>query len=314
MMKYPCLFGLATVVLFTAAVVAQEGESCPHAKSTADGQPCDACPFSTNTETSQQTTDDCCDSSEGDCCKSKANVQVSDCCKSKTGAQEGECCKSKTGAQEGECCKSKTGAQEGECCKSKTGAQEGECCKSKTGAQEGECCQVQAAMKELPQLTIKVGKETACCSESAAALAQQKELPVTFVVAEQSFDDQPSAMAALVESTEKFVADFATPKTCETSGKTLVAGKTCDCQCQATKYTEIVEQAMQQVQMTYKVGNATCGCPHEAASLADKDNVPVVYVVGDQETSCGMTARLNLARAKYRAAVQSINQNTEKGS
>ncbi len=59
--------------------------------------------------------------------------------------------------------------------------------------------------------------------------------------------------------------------------------------------------------MTYQVGEKTCNCPKQAASLAKQSDAETEYVVGDQKTGCELTARLNLARARYQAAVAAIN-------
>lgn len=49
-----------------------------------------------------------------------------------------------------------------------------------------------------------------------------------------------------------------------------------------------------------------CGCPVTAAKLAEESGKPKRFVVGNEETSCEQTARLNLARAKYKAAVEAM--------
>ena len=76
-------------------------------------------------------------------------------------------------------------------------------------------CAVAAAMKNLPAMTYKVGEEATCCSESAQALAKKHNKPMHFVVGEKTYESKEKAYTALVESTEKFVNDFITPKKCE---------------------------------------------------------------------------------------------------
>ena len=185
---------------------------------------------------------------------------------------------------------------------------------------EGECTQcpvMTAALAKLPKMTYKVGEESTCCSESAATLAKKHSLPVHFVVAEKSYEDKMAAYTALVETTESFVNKFITPCKCEVSGKTSIAGKSCDCEVMSGKYAAQVKTAVDAVKMTYKVGDESCGCPNQAAAMAKAKGAKTEYVVGKECTSCELTARMNLAHAKYKAAVAAINSassKTESGS
>src|SRR5690606_18680022 len=109
-----------------------------------------------------------------------------------------------------------------------------------------------------------------------------------------------------VETTESFVNKFAEPCKCEVSGTTTVAGKTCECPVEAGKRAEIVKNAMTSIKMSYKVGDETCDCPVQAATLATKSGAKKQFVVNDECTECELTARLNLAHAKYKAAVEAL--------
>jgi hypothetical protein len=60
---------------------------------------------------------------------------------------------------------------------------------------------------------------------------------------------------------------------------------------------------MDSVAISYKVGDKTCSCPVEAKTLAETSKAKTIYIVENQETECEMTARLNVARAKYKAAL-----------
>jgi len=155
---------------------------------------------------------------------------------------------------------------------------------------EGGVCPLAAAMKELPQMTYKIGEESTCCSKSAAKLAQEHSLPIHFVVGETTFEKKEEAYTSLVEKTETFVNDFITPCKCEVSGSTKIAGESCNC------------------------GDKTCSCPHEADALAKNTEAEKFFVVGEEKTCCEKTARLNLARAKYKAAVQAVAANTAKAT
>ena len=171
---------------------------------------------------------------------------------------------------------------------------------------DGGECPMSKAMAALPKMTYRVGTEDTCCSESAAALAKESSAPIHFVVAEKVYEDKTEAMTALVEQTEEMVTEFITPCTCEASGAMTVAGETCNCPMQGAKNTELVKKAVEAVDVSYKVGEETCSCPMKAKELAAESHGEVHYIVDGEETTCGLTARLNTARAKYKAAVEAM--------
>jgi hypothetical protein len=161
-------------------------------------------------------------------------------------------------------------------------------------------------MNKLPKITFQVGAENVCCSEAAAALAKTNGSPIVYLVGKQSFDCETSATTALVEATEKFVADFATPCKCEVSGKTTVAGAEVCCDTLAAEKAKLVADAMKKVEMTYLVGEQKCDCPEQAATLAKESGKTQLFVVNGESTCCSTTARLKLAQAKYKAAVEAL--------
>lgn len=164
-------------------------------------------------------------------------------------------------------------------------------------------CPVGAAMARLPKMTYLAGGETTCCPDAACELAKKAEGCVKYVVGDQKFDCQTAARHALVEATEKFVSAFVQPKTCPQSGITLVAGSEFQCGQAAKQCSTVAHTAMEKVRMTYLVGENSYCCPNEAKQLAEASGDPIVYVVDDQKTCCDLIARLNCARAKYKAAV-----------
>jgi hypothetical protein len=173
-------------------------------------------------------------------------------------------------------------------------------------ARAGDECPITKAMSELPKITYQVGAEQVCCAQSAATLAEKNSTPITYLVGKQSFDTEPSAMVALVEVTEKFVNDFATPCKCEVSGTTAIAGKELCCDVSAAETAKVVAAAMKNVEMTYLVGQKQCACPVEAATLAKETGEQQLFVVAGESTCCSTTARLKLAHAKYKAAVEAL--------
>ncbi|MEM7456658.1 MAG: hypothetical protein AAF456_20100, partial [Planctomycetota bacterium] len=175
-----------------------------------------------------------------------------------------------------------------------------------TSATQEECaeCPVSQAMAALPKMTYRIGEESTCCGESAAAMASESGAPIHFVVAENVYESKEEAYTALVTSTEEMVNAFVTPATCETSGCTTIAGKSCGCAVEAQNRTELVNTAVNAIQMTYTVGGEEACCPGSASALAETSGEPIHYVVNGEETACEMSARLALAHARYKAAVQ----------
>jgi hypothetical protein len=181
----------------------------------------------------------------------------------------------------------------------------------KAGCQQAGC-PVSAAMAKLPKMTYTVGEEATCCADSAKALAEKTETPIKFVVGEKSFDDKKAAYTSLVEQTETFVNAFITPSKCEASGTHTVAGVSCKCPVEAGQKAELVKAATEKIQMTYVVGKESCHCPTTASKMAEKAGEKVSFKVGEEATSCEITARINLAHAKYKAAVQALIAKAEK--
>lgn len=180
--------------------------------------------------------------------------------------------------------------------------------------QAGEGCPIEQAMGKLPQLTFKVGGEAVCCPEAAAKIAKESDAAMTYVVAKKEFTDKQKATLALVEATEQFVDEFTTPCKCEVSGKVTVAGTQVCCDVMAAETAKLAKEAMEKVHMTYLVGDKACDCPVEAASLAKSSGKEQLFVVGSEETACSVTARLNLARAKYKAAVTALVEAEQKST
>lgn len=202
-------------------------------------------------------------------------------------------------------------AEEEKCSKCPDAAQK-KCSECPTTAQK-ECsaCPITAAMKKLPTMTYAVGQETTCCEKSASKLAKDHNAAIVYLVGKDQFTDASEAKIALVAATEKFVDGFAQPHVCSVSGTTTIAGQKTECSKTAAKLTGLMANAMKNVRLTYAVGDKTCDCPHAATSLAKTSGKPKLFVVGEEKTECEVTARLNLARAKYRAMVEALVE-TEK--
>jgi hypothetical protein len=164
-------------------------------------------------------------------------------------------------------------------------------------------CPVTAGMAKLPQIGFMVGTKSLCCEESAKATAAETSAKMEYVVGTEKFDTKDKAFASLVTQTEKYVTAFATPSTCSVSGQTTIAGESMSCSVAAGEVASKIKKAMDSVAISYKVGDQTCNCPVEAKTLAATKKAKTLFVVDKEETECEQTARLNLARAKYKAAL-----------
>ena len=268
-------------------------------------------------ETCEKGAESCCKES-GECSKEsgECSKESGECSK-----ESGECSK-----ESGECCK-----ESGECSKESASCSKksGSCAKTEAVAKATECkggecshgtsvslvstskshgCPIEAAMAKLPKMTYTVGDKTTCCSKTAAKLAEQSGAKVRYAVGKKTFDDKQKAFITLVKTTEEFVDGFGAPHKCNVTGTTTVAGKSCHCPIEAEKRAKVVRAAMTKVRMTYLVGEKSCNCPVEAKKLAKDSGSATRYVVNSEKTECEYTARLNLARAKYKAAVQAAEK------
>jgi hypothetical protein len=185
--------------------------------------------------------------------------------------------------------------------------EEKKCSECPVGAKK-ECseCPISIAMKNLPKITFAVGEEKTCCEKTAGKLAKEQATDIVYLVGKEEFTDAGKAKLALVSATEEFVDSFANPHVCKVSGTTTIAGQKTECSKTAAKLTSLMADAMKNVRLTYAVGEESCDCPHAAASLAKSSGKPKLFVVGKEKTECEVTARLNLARAKYRAMVEAL--------
>ena len=178
-----------------------------------------------------------------------------------------------------------------------------ECCS------EGKCdgtCSVAAAMEQMPKMTYKVGEESTCCSASAEKLAEESGSPILFVVEDKEYTDKMEAMTSLADASEKFVSSYVTPHTCDVSGTTTLAGQKMPCGESAKAMAKVMKEAMDHVQLVYKVGDESCHCPVEAKQLAEKSGAKTEYVVNGESTCCSVDARVKMAQAKFKAALQAL--------
>jgi hypothetical protein len=175
---------------------------------------------------------------------------------------------------------------------------------------EGGACSIAAGLEKLPKMAYMVGEESICCVEMAKAKAKESGAKLVYLVGTKKFDNETAAFTGLVEETEKFVEEFAKPKECKVSGSITVAGQECSCSVAAGEIAQKVKKAMETVAISYKVGDKVCHCPVEAKATAKSSGLKTLFVVAKEETECEHTARLNLAKAKYQAALVAMAKST----
>ena len=168
-----------------------------------------------------------------------------------------------------------------------------------------EACPVTTAMKALPKISFVIAGEASTCAKSAeTAKAAGKE--VKYVVAGKELCCAKMAKDAHVEAVETFVGKFASAHTCDTSGKTYVGNKGYACSQHASTVAAAAKKAMEGVKVSHIVADKEYCCPDKAGKAAKEAGAKVTYAVADEKTTCAKTSRMNVAVAKYKAAVQAI--------
>ncbi|MDA0811953.1 MAG: hypothetical protein O3C21_06150 [Verrucomicrobia bacterium] len=186
---------------------------------------------------------------------------------------------------------------------------EKECKKECETTKASDCasCPLTKAMADLPKISYVIAGEASACAASATAAAEAGK-EVKYVVAGKELCCPTAAKYAHVEAVEEFVASFASTHACSDSGKTFVGNKGYDCSQHASTMAAAAKKAMDDVKTVYVVAGKEFCCASTASETAKNDNAKVTYVVADQKTECAQTNRMNVAIAKYKAAIQCLIQ------
>ncbi len=172
---------------------------------------------------------------------------------------------------------------------------------------EGEECPIMVeAMASLPKMVFKVGDEETCCHMTATRMARESDEKIVYLVGKKRFGDSRDAFESLVKQTEIQVKRYVTPKVCNESGATTIAGETCGCTELAAKMTELVGNATKDLKMTYVVGEKEFEKYHDARRYSKKMRQKGMYVVSGEKFEEELEARLALAHKKFRLAVTAI--------
>ena len=184
-----------------------------------------------------------------------------------------------------------------------------ECTKQCETTKASDCasCPITKAMADLPKMSYIIAGEASACAASASAAAEAGK-EVKYVVAGKELCCPTAAKEAHVDAVEKFVASFASTHACSDSGKTFVGNKGYECSQHAATMAAAAKKAMDEVKTVYVVAGKEFCCPSTANETAKKENAKVTYVVADQKTECAQSNRMNVAVAKYKAAIQTLAQ------
>ncbi len=168
----------------------------------------------------------------------------------------------------------------------------------------GEDCPVMAkAMEALPKMVFRIGTEETCCHMTATKMAHENHEEILYRVGKKKFKDSHDAFEALVKQTELYVKRFVTPKVCEESGATMLAGEACPCGATSEKMTEQIVAATKDLKLTYQVGEKKFDKYNDAKRFARKHHQKGMYVVSGEKFENELEARLALAHKTYRSAV-----------
>ncbi len=172
---------------------------------------------------------------------------------------------------------------------------------------DGEECPIVAkAMESLPKMVFRVGSEETCCHMTATRMAHESHEKMVYLVGKKKFNHSEDAFESLVKQTEAYVKKFVSPKVCEESGATTLAGETCNCPVTASKMTDSVVAATKDIKLSYCVGEKSFEKLNDAKRFARKSHLRGQFVVGDEKFENEMEARLALAHKKFRSAVTAV--------
>jgi len=176
---------------------------------------------------------------------------------------------------------------------------------------------VEVVLASMPSMKYRVGTADMCCSKTAEETAAKTGSTIQYVVADKAFESKIEANVALAALLEAEVDKFQTVQfsvggkcsRCPIEAKELakqantqiayrVGGFDYPEQTKAEMVSKLVVNALGEVKMSYKVGDASFCCDKMAGAKAKETGKAMTFVVGKDETCCQATARLMLAQAK----------------
>ncbi len=218
------------------------------------------------------------------------------------------------------------------CCDAdkKPGCKDKASCKSKDGKEacgEVNCVGEQVRYKGvvMPRMVYQIGDQKLKCPKSAAKLAKEKNLPIKYVVGDQTFSDKAKALDAYAGMLEKYYDELLTVKY-------AVGGKCVSCpnaaaemakqkgkkvcyqvgsfcfkdRAAAEKAAKMARATGDKVTMKIMVGNEAFDCPVHAAESAKAKGKSVTYCVGKLNTTSETVAKIQLQISRIKAAIDEI--------
>jgi hypothetical protein len=182
---------------------------------------------------------------------------------------------------------------------------------------------VNAVLVSMPAMTYRVGDDVTGCRMSAERIAKETGRPVGYLVGDDGFTDKGEAVAKLTtlleEEAEKLQSiQYVVNGRAHSCGMTAkqvakkakagviyrVGGVDFETAEDAEKALEAVKTAASGVKLAYQVDGKSYCCSKGATAAVKKTGKKMTYAVGDAETPCEKTAKLNLAKARVRAIVE----------
>ena len=208
-------------------------------------------------------------------------------------------------------------------CGAKLTSEKAPCSKSAaTTVAYGADDKVKAILAALPSIKYQIGSEVTGCSYSAAAMAKTAGEPIKYVVGDVVLDSEGEAKVQLTALLEKQLSALTSlrytvggdcvgcPVTAKSmakkANKTMayrVGGFDFADKTKAETVAKLVATAADGVKMTYDVNGKSFCCDKMAGSSAKETGKPMTFVIGDEKTPCGTSAKLMLTQAKIRAIV-----------
>lgn len=178
----------------------------------------------------------------------------------------------------------------------------------------------------MPKMTYNVAGENTCCPKAAAAMASEKHDQIHYVVNNVSYDTKAEAMGAHMKQLNAYMMDLVRIQyavdgecvACPTAAKELasaceskkmqykVGPATFDSAEAAIAASVMAYNAAHNVSMTYAVGDETTTCSVSAKEMAQKANCSVEYVVNGQRTNCAKTAGYLKTVASVESALKAL--------
>lgn len=181
---------------------------------------------------------------------------------------------------------------------------------------------IEAILAALPSIKYQVGDDVTCCPHAAAAMAKTAGKPIQYLIGDTVLKSEGEAKVQLTTLLDKELSALTSlrytvggdcvgcPVTAKSmakkANKTIayrVGGFDFADKAKAETVAKLVATAADDVKMTYDVSGKSFGCDKMAGSRSKETGKPMTFVIGDEKTPCGTSAKLMLTQAKIRAIV-----------